>query len=241
MSCNKCKQSPRHQGDSWCLPCSAWQQLGFELAERWPVPGGRILAGDLIISTLRQVRALRRLTNSGAGGSPAPSGSGLPAAEAGHPRTDKARPEGGDPTPPGLKAAAKSGAASSRPDEKKRGQAEASVSESEEASSPREVREREPLARPRREHVSKSEESVESQGEESRTRRRGVKRRAPERDRDTRRGKRDKQRRGGRNHQRLHRAEQDPYRVFHQRRPGSFWDRGHADQSKADFELPPHQ
>ena len=50
------------EGDSWCLGCSSGEALTKELAGHWASAGARTLAEDLILSTVRQVRFLRNLT-----------------------------------------------------------------------------------------------------------------------------------------------------------------------------------
>lgn len=62
MTCNKCHQSPRRDGDTWCLTCSSWESLGHELTGRWSCSSSRRLAEDLVLSTTRQVRYLRNLS-----------------------------------------------------------------------------------------------------------------------------------------------------------------------------------
>lgn len=157
MACNKCKQAARFQSDSWCLSCSAWEQLGQELCLGWPSPGGRLLACDLVVSTLRQVRALRRLSSAGAGSRLASGSGGHRTAEGERVRTG-ADPPPEPANPPGLKAAAKSGAAGPREDKAKSiAEEEDESSGSEEASSPKEVRECAPLSRTRREDKDKAE------------------------------------------------------------------------------------
>ena len=70
--CQKCGQAPPHLGDSWCISCTSTEALAAELRAGWGQQGGfRAVVGDLLISTVRQVRALRRLS-VGAGNSPAP-------------------------------------------------------------------------------------------------------------------------------------------------------------------------
>ena len=58
--CNKCRQAQPHLSDSWCLACSAHEALGNEFRSVWGQPGSRAIATDIICSSLRQVRALRR-------------------------------------------------------------------------------------------------------------------------------------------------------------------------------------
>ena len=62
MLCNKCRVSQPYQGDSWCLACSAVEALSSELRSRWELPGLREAAEESIISTARQVKALRKLS-----------------------------------------------------------------------------------------------------------------------------------------------------------------------------------
>ena len=67
VSCHKCRQALPHESDSWCLGCSAVEALSLELRNIWGSPGTRAIATDLICSSLRQIRALRRLGLGGAG------------------------------------------------------------------------------------------------------------------------------------------------------------------------------
>ena len=62
LQCAKCKGCQAAEGDSWCVGCTAWESLGRELTGSWDCPGARKLANDLVISTTRQVRALRSLS-----------------------------------------------------------------------------------------------------------------------------------------------------------------------------------
>ena len=64
MSCNKCRQAPRFETDTWCLACSAWEQLGIELVSAWHSPAVRALASESVVHTTRHVRALRNLASS---------------------------------------------------------------------------------------------------------------------------------------------------------------------------------
>eukprot|EP00435_Cladocopium_sp_Y103_P010365 s2345_g2.t1 len=67
LRCNKCGQDSPHLGDSWCLGCSALEALVGELRAGWGNPGTRSLATDILTSSVRQVRALRRLGIAQAG------------------------------------------------------------------------------------------------------------------------------------------------------------------------------
>ena len=57
--CARCKRSPPSGGDTWCLACSGWEALGVELGFQWTHPALRAVATDLVVSAVRQVRALR--------------------------------------------------------------------------------------------------------------------------------------------------------------------------------------
>ena len=59
--CNRCKQVPAAEGDTWCTACTSWEAAGRELAASWDSPGCRVLASDLLLNTVRQIRALRSL------------------------------------------------------------------------------------------------------------------------------------------------------------------------------------
>ena len=65
--CNRCHQAYGFQGDSWCIACAAWEQLGSELNLQWGTPSSREIATDLLVSGVRQIRALRRVSLGGAG------------------------------------------------------------------------------------------------------------------------------------------------------------------------------
>eukprot|EP00435_Cladocopium_sp_Y103_P021324 s1676_g5.t1 len=85
--CNKCGQADPHLSDSWCLACTAHEAIGGELRLSWGLPGTHALATDILVSAVRQVRALRRLGIAGGGrvrpASPQVAGTGpAPAAEA---------------------------------------------------------------------------------------------------------------------------------------------------------------
>lgn len=240
MTCNKCRQAARHASDSWCLACSAWEQLGAELALTWATPGARLLAQDLVVSAVRQVRAVRRLGHVG-GSRPASSGLKEEAPEVRRKPSGSEKPPEPPGPPPGLKAAPKVKAHSEREAEEE----EEEYTESEEAASPEVRSERRPLSRGRgREEQKggrvvreeKSSEAAPADRSRSRQGHRARSRRGERRHQRTRR----KDHRGGRNHARLYRAEADPYRVLHHRKPGSFWDRGLEEPSKSDLVAPPN-
>ncbi|CAK9104456.1 unnamed protein product [Durusdinium trenchii] len=57
--CARCRRVSPSSGDTWCLACSAWEAIGNELSFSWSHPGLRAVATDLVVSAVRQVRALR--------------------------------------------------------------------------------------------------------------------------------------------------------------------------------------
>ena len=57
--CAKCHRAAPSTGDTWCLGCSGWEALGSELSFTWGHPGLRAIATDIVVSAVRQGRALR--------------------------------------------------------------------------------------------------------------------------------------------------------------------------------------
>ena len=45
MLCNKCRQGPPREGDTWCIPCSAWESVAVGLQGRWVAGGLREAVG----------------------------------------------------------------------------------------------------------------------------------------------------------------------------------------------------
>ena len=60
--CNKCRQIPAVEGDTWCYGCAGWEAIGRELSGSWDGQGARRVANDLVVNAARQVRALRSLS-----------------------------------------------------------------------------------------------------------------------------------------------------------------------------------
>ena len=61
QQCQKCRNFPAAEGDTWCNGCSGWEALGRELCGSWDSAGARRLANDLVLTAARQTRALRSL------------------------------------------------------------------------------------------------------------------------------------------------------------------------------------
>lgn len=162
MSCNKCRQAARHQSDSWCLGCAAWEQVGAELSSSWNSPGARLIATDLLVSTLRQIRAVRRLGQAGAGTRLAQP---VKEEEEGHPGGKGHKPEAlaDSSRAPGLKAAAKSSSLAGRSAPKQPETDDECEEYTEEEESPQDVKGRSPLAR-----VRQDEKSSSKRGEDKR-------------------------------------------------------------------------
>ena len=64
--CARCRRVSPTAGDTCCLACSAWEAIGNELSFSWSHPGLRTVATDLVVSAVRQVRALRITLVTGA-------------------------------------------------------------------------------------------------------------------------------------------------------------------------------
>ena len=240
--CNRCRQSEAFQGDSWCLACSSLEALGGELRERWGVAGARALATDLLVSTVRQVRAIRRLSLTQAGGTRAGveqlAGPGRASSVR---RTDRPPeplhppprvPLPPPPVPPAREASVKSEHGSEESESESEGEvapaASAKVKPSEEEGV-RHTRSGEPRDKGRGRERDGGGDLEES---------RGSKRRHEEKDRERRKehkssghkskrsGK--KTHRAGAKHQRLYRAAEDSHGRYHYKKPGTFWDQEHT-------------
>eukprot|EP00434_Breviolum_minutum_P040380 symbB.v1.2.035879.t1/scaffold4937.1/size32646/1 len=59
MFCNKCKQVPPREGDTWCLACSAWESIGISLTGWWGSAGLRGSAAEAVVGTARVLKSLR--------------------------------------------------------------------------------------------------------------------------------------------------------------------------------------
>lgn len=250
--CNKCQNAPPHGSDSWCLSCACHEQLGIELKGAWGSGGSRSVASDLIASCLRQVRALRRLGLAAGSGSVKPAEPPGPP-----PGFGAAPPSGAPaPSKPRATSKA-SGAKSVKEEDDEADEESTEGSESEEperdevATTPKaravppsthkgEERSRGRSSRRVREH--RRREEAPSSGHRDReghrrSRSRGEREELPRRrSKDERRsgehvrsGRRRRRpgHRGGSRHQRLYRAEEDPYKRFHLKQPDSFWDQEH--------------
>ena len=239
VNCHKCKQAAPHQGDSWCLACCAHEALGKELAEAWGTAGSRAIASDLLVSSLRQIRAVRRLGLAGAGSSRASAG-----AQAGVSRT----PAGSERPPEPLGPPPSHTVKAEPPSEEESEDAEESSEEegAPAATAKSSARERSPILRQRSstdvrgrgaggevsadDRGERQKEDKEKYGKKERKRERSEKRprenQKKEHKKDSKRKR--KSHRGGAKHQRLYRANEDPYRRFHHKRAEGFWDEHHS-------------
>ena len=59
--CSKCRSWVRLPGDSWCVGCTASSELSLEFQRTWAAPL-RQIGHDLVISTVRQLKALRAVS-----------------------------------------------------------------------------------------------------------------------------------------------------------------------------------
>eukprot|EP00438_Fugacium_kawagutii_P026039 Skav215411 [mRNA] locus=scaffold356:146656:153836:- [translate_table: standard] len=233
-SCNKCNRAPPYGADSWCLACSAVEQLQAELRDSWGVEGSRSIVTDLLATTLRQVRALRRLgLASGAGPSRLQSVAAPP--------VEKAAPSGrkAEASPPQEKRPADSAKEHVKEEKKAESSGEESYEDEEEGeeeapctTTPKSkaAPSKEESRSEKRDRSRRHEEEAERYQEKSRKRSRSDKRgreelpRLHSRRRHSRedrghhhdgatREKRKRKRhghRGGSKHQRVYRAEADP-------------------------------
>ena len=226
-TCAKCRQAEALEGDTWCLGCSSWDALGRELSGHWDVPGARVLAADLVVSCVRQVRGLRGfaagLVRQAA--PPVVSGSGRETPPTQPPATTaKAQPHSGKrplPVPPPPPRSVKGETYSEEEEEDEE-------EEDEEPPTPCHrplggsggkrppEPDRPPAAhRERRNSTGAGESRASTRGERSHREEGGSDRR-----------KRRRGHRGGRKHQRLHRLGSNPLLPVHRQLPSGFWELG---------------
>lgn len=241
--CNRCRQVQAVEGDSWCTGCTSWEALGRELSGHWDVSGCRVLATDLVLNCVRQVRALRSL-GAGLARAEGPTtvtsspGAGSRRAsrysDRGTPREPLPRSRASTPPPPVAKAEVSDLGEGEGPE----GESE---EEEEEGRSPtpdhrpihsEQRRPPEPEGPPSGHHRQRQHRSEAGSGRASA--------RDSERERSSRgyHGKRRGSRRGGRKHQRLHRLVADPRLRVHRKPPQEFWELSCLDLSRGGLDRP---
>ena len=222
--CAKCKQVPSAEGDSWCSGCSAWEFIGREISATWDVAGARLLASDLLVSSARQIKALRSLS-SGIAREPIATGAGSSRASVVPSEGERTRreelPRRRSVPPPPTK--------------------EEIDTEGELEESGEEETEREPTPEVERPRGGGSRRPPEPDGPppargDTRSKAGSIRasdHRGSDRDRGRRyrgeegQGKRKRRssgHRGGRKHQRLGRLARDPFLRVHRKPPTSFWE-----------------
>lgn len=233
--CNRCRQVPASEGDSWCSGCTSWEALGRELAGHWDVEGCRVIATDIVLNCVRQVRALRSLGAgvSRLGSAPtvhSSSGAGSHRAQQGEvdrdkrrepPREPLPRSRGVTPPPPVAKAEY-----SDNPEEEEDVEESEEEEEDERTPSPnhRPIKTghprppepdspptKYPKGRDRHHSTAGQSRAVEDHSGRERSRRGDHRRRRSNR-------------RGGRKHQRLYRLATNPHAVVHRKPPANYWD-----------------
>ena len=223
--CAKCKSTSPALGDTWCTGCSAWEFLGRELSGSWDSSGARILANDLVVATARQVRALRSLSAGLVRDTEhsRPAGENRAVRVESSPNTidtretlPRRRSAEGAPPPPVAK------------EEDEDTLEEQVESEEEEEATPPPSPTLRPISGGSRRPPEPEGPPPKRHREEHSSR--GSGRREPERRDSERHHKSDHKRtrrsghRGGRRHQRLYRAAQDPNIPLHRKPGAAFWE-----------------
>ena len=219
MLCNKCRQLEPHQNDTWCLSCTAWEQLGVELAAQWHNTSLRATAGDLVVGLTRNIRALRSYAGSLKSAGDRQAALSAPRASSAVPKRPPASVVRELPPPPPvppkeeIEDPQESEEESEEEDEEL---CEGAVPKSSPASRPPE-----PAEPPR----SSQKRSRERSGErKSRHHSSSHREHREKRDASHKHRKGDRGRRGGRKRQGLHRALTDPTVRVRQKPPAAFWD-----------------
>ena len=233
MLCNKCHQAAPREGDTWCIPCSAWESVAVGLGGKWVAGGLREAAAEAVVGTARLVRSLRNLDVGLVAQSKALAAKPREAKE--HP------PEVKSERPRSPLARARSSSAFAPPVAREEESDYTYVeeeSEEEEAvdKGPLEERKKEPEKGRLRPPEPKDPPKVKK--EEKNTEQESAKRKHPSERETAHRGRRDgrgernpagsnrrrKRHRGGRKHKRLHRAITVPGTRLHRSLPQEFWD-----------------
>lgn len=229
--CNRCRQGFAAEGDSWCTACTSWEALGRELSGHWDQSGCRIIATDLVLNCVRQVRALRSL---GAGLSRIDTATTVTSSPgAGSPRAprDIAREKAREPLPRARSAAPPPPLALAKSEVSDAGEAEdnldgESEEEEEDERSPTPVHR--PIHSGSRRPPEPDRPPAGHQGyhkkSEAGSSRASGHRAERERSRHGGHKRRRSNRRGGRKHQRLHRLAEDPTIRVHRKPPAGYWD-----------------
>ena len=234
--CNRCRQTQAAQGDSWCLGCTSWEALGRELSGHWDTGGCRVIASDIVVNCVRQVRALRSLgagiaraapittvtSSPGAGSHRASSRVSDRTADREGPREPLPRSRAAAPPPPVAKAEL-----SGQEGDEDDFDGESEEEEEEERSPTPEHRPIKPGSRqppepdgPPPGHPKGRDRRFESEAGANR---------APAGHTDRERSRRGEHRRrrgsrrGGRKHQRLYRLAVDPHLRVHRKPPEDYW------------------
>ena len=233
--CSKCKSWVRHQGDSWCIGCTAASELALELQRTWAQPLRRI-AHSHLISCVQQLKALRAFgtgLHSRQQSESQKRGEAAGAESARAPAKERsASEETREAIPRRRTTSAKQAAREPEPREE-----EVSTEESYDSWDEKEDSKKEEPPAPDPGHQPiKAEERKPPEPDHpppgrkrSRTReRRGQRTEAPklvERKgvQSTQKSQPGRRRRAGRKHQRLYRLLEDPHRAVHQRLPDAAW------------------
>ena len=233
MLCNKCHQAAPREGDTWCIPCSAWESVAVGLGGKWVAGGLREAAAEAVVGTARLVRSLRNLD------------AGLVAQS----KALAAKPRGAKELPAEVKserprsplARARSSSVVVRPPAPEE---DSDYTYVEEESEEEEEVDKRPLEDPKKDldkgrlKPPEPKDPPKIKKEIKDTEKESAKRKHPEDREPGHCGRRDgrgdrnpagsnrrrRKHRGGRKHKRLHRAVTDPGARLHRSLPQEFWD-----------------
>lgn len=225
MSCNKCHQAERLEGDTWCLGCISWEQLGTELTSVWKVPALRSVATDICVSAVRSVRSLRQL-----GGAIQSAGASRESAVKGDERKP-AHPAGPPQKRPAPTADSSTGKRPTPPDHPPPGRERDGDREDvkEEDFSEYTYEEESEESGPPKGTAAKSSASRPTGRDRSPLVRKSLSGKGKDREKsDKKKSVRKKRKRGGRKHKRLHRTLHRPGLPVHRGVGAAFWDREDA-------------
>ena len=238
MLCNKCRQAPPREGDTWCIACSAWESVGVGLGGRWTTNGLRDTAAEAVVGAARLVRSLKNLDASLVAQSKSQATKPKPAGGATAVKEEKAR----SPLPrtrssSAFPLAAQRGGESEYTYEDEESEEEEIVDKNPKA--PRKAesvrgsdRPAEPPYPPRSKREEVEQDKAEDKKKDRRDREHGhkeKKEKGEKRHRGQGQGRRRK--RGGRKHKRLARTLENPETPVHRALPQDYWEQDLARRS----------
>lgn len=223
--CNKCRQGTSAGSDSWCVGCSALENIQGDLRARWGSSDLRRAGNEALVDAARQIKVLRSLSlrlvparaEASEAAPPAREGSkGLSAKALATPPPKEEAPKGSEAEAPPREPDPEESYTYTSAEEEEESEAIKSEHEGDERAVPPPPPKTPPIPPPPV-AVKKEVEEVETRHTEGRS---SKEKQPRHRKKDKERGgkERTRGRRGGRKHQQVSRRRHDPNVRFHRKR-----------------------